>query len=181
MNTMLNTAIHYAKKKHAGQTRRSNGEPYVNHCIRVSNTVSMYTVDNGVVIAAVLHDTLEDTTATYEGLVKIFGISVADMVLHLTNDEEEMAKAGGKKEYLAKKINTLSADELLIKLADRLDNISDLGEDEKSQAYREQTRFVFLECLRTERLGTAHFLMIEKIRVIVGVAANTSGGSSESV
>lgn len=162
---MITTAIEYATEKHASQTRRSNGEPYVRHCIRVSNTVCQYRLDVNLAVAAILHDTLEDTSATFEELVTLFGSPIATMVLHLTNDEEEMSKVGGKRAYLAGKINQLTPDELLIKLADRLDNISDLGQDEKSQLYREQTQYVFLECLSREGLSPAHLLMLEQIHV----------------
>jgi (p)ppGpp synthase/HD superfamily hydrolase len=86
------------------------------------------------------------------------------MVLALTKDEEEMIKVGGKRNYLASKINTLQPDELLIKLADRLDNIRDLSDNEWSRKYCAETRHIFLETLSTENLSDSHNVLLQKIR-----------------
>lgn len=161
--TELERALLFATNKHRGQWRRG-GEEYVNHCIRVSNTVSCHTTDRDVVIAALLHDTLEDTDTSHEELVVKFGTEVADLVRSLSNDEEEMKKMGGKRDYLAKKINSLSANALLIKLADRIDNISDLSNNDWSRRYCEQTRHVFLESLLSENLQTCHVELLNEIR-----------------
>lgn len=158
----------FATNAHMGQKRRNNGEDYVNHCIRVANTCGLYTENETIIIAAMLHDTLEDTTTTKRELMTLFGVDVCSLVCSLTNDVEEMEKLGGKREYLASRINQLPVDALLIKLADRLDNISDLGNDEKSQLYRDQTRYVFLETLCKTGLPTSHMELLEMIRDAVG-------------
>lgn len=159
-------ALIFATKKHHGQKRRG-GEDYVNHCIRVSNTVSEHTTDQDVIIASLLHDTLEDTATTYEELVMEFNKEVADLVLAVSNDEQEMAKMNGKRDYLAKKINTMSPNALLIKLADRIDNIADLTDNEWSKRYCEQTRHIFLESLKVENMGYFHFVLHRIIRLKV--------------
>lgn len=84
--TITAKADAFAAEKHRGQERRISKEPYVEHCRRVSRTVSLYTPDTNIIAAALLHDTLEDTETTYEELVKEFGAQVADMVRALTND-----------------------------------------------------------------------------------------------
>jgi len=157
----------FATAQHRGQKRRS-GEEYINHCIRVANICSQYTENETVIMAALLHDALEDTDTTACQLVDLFGVDVCSMVKALTNNPKEMEKLGGKRQYLATKINQLPLDALLIKLADRLDNISDLGDDEKSQLYREQTRYVFLETLWKTGLPESHLALLETIRNIVG-------------
>lgn len=157
----------FATNAHRGQKRRS-GEDYVNHCIRVANICSQYTENETVIISALLHDTLEDTETTASQLEDLFGVDVCSMVKALTNNPEEMEKLGGKREYLAIKINHLPMDALLVKLADRLDNISDLGDDEKSRLYREQTRYVFLETLWKTGLPESHLVILEMIRNIAG-------------
>ena len=156
-------AIQFAREKHHGVTRKFSGEPYVNHCIRVSDTVALHTTKATVITAAVLHDTLEDTSATYEEIEEKFGTCVAVIVLALTNDDVEMAKAGGKRDYLASKINTLTKDQLLIKLADRLDNVSDLSDNKWSRKYCEETRHIFLETLTMENLNSSHIELLEQI------------------
>lgn len=166
--SVLLTATSFAAEKHRGQTRKFNGEPYANHRIRVLHTVSQHTFEPAVLIAAVLHDVLEDCPETnYEEIVEKFGIEAATIVLSLTNDKEEMAKLGGKRAYLAKKINTLSSDELLIKLADRLDTITYLSNNEWSRKYCEETRHIFIETINVENLNTSHLSLLDKIRTRV--------------
>ena len=97
----------FATNAHMGQKRRNNGEDYVNHCIRVANTCGLYTENETIIIAAMLHDTLEDTTTTKRELMTLFGVDVCSLVCSLTNDVEEMEKLGGKREYLASRINFL--------------------------------------------------------------------------
>lgn len=130
----------------------------------MSLTVSWLTSKEEVIIAALLHDTLEDTDTSYDELEAQFGSEVAHLVRSLSNDEAEMALAGGKRDYLAKKVNTLDADALLIKLADRIDNISDLGTNDWSRKYCEQTRYVFLESLWTENLLPCNLNLLATIR-----------------
>ena len=164
MMQKLNHALQFAKRKHTGQTRRIKGEPYVEHCKRVAYTVSFYTEKLDVIIAALLHDTLEDTPTRREELGAEFGTEVANLVYALTNDTEEMKRLGGKRAYLAQKINTLSLDELLIKLADRVDNVQDLSHDAWSRKYCEETRYVFLNTLDRTGLTGAHLDLLGRIQ-----------------
>lgn len=121
----------WATKLHEGQTR-SNGEPYVNHPFRVASILSLgYEIhgcvdDENVIIASLLHDVIEDTSATYEMVQKMFGTDVADLVQAVTSDKEELKRLG-KTKYLIQKMINMSQRELVIKLADRLDNVSDLS------------------------------------------------------
>lgn len=125
---MLLDAIRFANEKHAGQVRRGSGEPYVSHTIAVSYLVAAYKGRSSrleeLLVAAVLHDCLEDTDATFEELAIRFSPLVASLVLELSNDEAKMAKLG-KLEYQIKKLLGMSSYALVIKLADRLHNISD--------------------------------------------------------
>ena len=159
----LEKALLFATEKHKLQKRKFNGEPYVNHCIRVSNLVKAYSNNNILIISALLHDTIEDTDTTYDELQNEFGKQVADIVLSLTNDENELATLG-KTEYLAQKINKLTCDELLIKLADRLDNLADLSDNDWSKQYAKQTKYVFFEKLDKSYINQTHLLFLDKIR-----------------
>lgn len=146
-------AIMYAELKHAGQVRKFSGEPYVNHPVRVAKTLSAYTTDYSILAAAVLHDTLEDTDTTIEDLVRLFGDRVANLVKALTNDPEEIKRVG-KTQHLLEKMAKMDDETLLIKLADRLDNVQDVTFDptseryEWSQKYADQTQ-TLLESLET--------------------------------
>lgn len=120
-------ALEFATKKHAGQTRR-DGTPYINHPIRVANNVSIFKNSKEIemlIICALLHDTLEDTATTYYELVQTFGPQVASIVLEVTTDED-LKNEIGKERYLEIKMKNMSSWALVIKLCDRLDNVSDL-------------------------------------------------------
>lgn len=126
--TNLDRAIEYATIMHEGQIR-FGGVPYINHPKRVAEYVRKYKQSNNIemlMICAYLHDTLEDTEATYYDLVNIFGPQVASIVLELTTDED-LKKEIGKERYLEIKMKNMSSWALVIKLCDRLDNISDLS------------------------------------------------------
>jgi guanosine-3',5'-bis(diphosphate) 3'-pyrophosphohydrolase len=165
----MQQALIFASNKHSAQKRKFNGEPYVNHCIRVSQIVQQYSDNRTLAIAAFfasVDDTLEDTETTYDELVDHFGQDVATLVKSLTNNTEEIKRLG-KTAYLEEKVNMLTRDELLIKLADRLDNIGDLSVSirEWSDQYAQQTETVFFSSLRDENVEEIHMPLLEKIRV----------------
>lgn len=84
------TAAWFAARKHASQRRKgAAAEPYVNHLIEVAQLVAgaLAEPDAGVVMAALLHDTIEDTGVTREELAARFGPDVADLVVELTDDK----------------------------------------------------------------------------------------------
>jgi guanosine-3',5'-bis(diphosphate) 3'-pyrophosphohydrolase len=86
----LARAYHFAAVKHAEQKRKGEAaEPYVNHLTEVAELVAGATrgTDPEIVIAAVLHDTLEDTETTPEELQAAFGARVAELVAEVTDDK----------------------------------------------------------------------------------------------
>ena len=116
----LKKAIEYATKMHKGQTRLT-GEPYINHPLHVLQNVLKYKESKNIetlLISACLHDTIEDTSATYYDIVERFGPQVASLVLELTTDED-MENALGKCQYLSIKMKNMSSWALVIKLCDR--------------------------------------------------------------
>lgn len=123
----LHEAVLFVDKKHAGQVRRGTGAAYTAHVIAVSYIVAAFKRSGRLIdllIAALLHDTLEDTDTTYEELVELFGKFIADLVQELSNDEAQIALMG-KLAYQTKKLLAMSSYALVIKLADRLANIVD--------------------------------------------------------
>lgn len=119
--------------KHKEQTRKFSDEPYFEHPKRVAQIVKKFKKSHELdklVAAAFTHDTLEDTNTTYKDLITLFGGLVASLVKELTSDPEEIDKIG-KTEYLSKKMVNMSNWALVIKLADRLDNISDIKTSSK--------------------------------------------------
>ena len=118
------SAAHFAADKHAGQKRKgANGEPYINHLIEVAHLVStsLSEPDADLVAAALLHDTIEDTSVTAKELTERFGQDVTDLVLELT-DDKSLPKAVRKRLQIehASKL-TLRAQ--IIKIADKISNL----------------------------------------------------------
>ena len=89
----IEQAIRAAAVLHDGQYRKGpHPFPYVTHCISVGMLLIDYTADESVIVAGILHDTLEDTDYTYEELCNDFGQEVADLVLsvtHITKQDEK--------------------------------------------------------------------------------------------
>ena len=115
---------------HAGQTRKS-GEPYITHPVAVAKVLADQGLDVETLVAAILHDTLEDTPLSRESLAAEFGETVAELVDGVTKldklqfrDRQEAAAESFRKMMLA-----MSRDlrVILIKLADRLHNMRTLG------------------------------------------------------
>lgn len=167
-------AREFAREKHRGQ-RRKDGTPYIGHPIRVMDIVFKFKERNRMdelFAAALLHDTLEDTDTGISELRENFGEIVALLVVELTTDKLR-SKVVGKTEYLSGKFSNeraISSWALVIKLADRLDNISDLesmGVD-ATKKKRAET-FGILDALEGKRdLTNTHRKLIGAIREKLG-------------
>ena len=159
----INKAIEFAKQKHKNQKRKFQDEPYFNHPIRVVKILQNYSNEEDLIIAAYLHDTIEDTKTKFEEILELFGEKVAGLVLELTSDKKE-AKKVGKAVYLANKVNEMSDEAFLIKLCDRLDNVSGFEHEPKDfvKRYRAETEYI-LKNIRKD-LSAANKELIAKIR-----------------
>ena len=155
---------------HKGQIRKFDKEPYFKHPMRVAAIVKKYKKSKEIdklISAALLHDTIEDTNITAKKLKRKFGKTIMSLVQELTSDKEDMVEKGGKRKYLAHKTQNMSSWALVIKLADRLDNVSDFktASPEFVKSYRKQTNYILdqLEKKRTQLSGT-HKELIKDIR-----------------
>jgi HD domain/Cytidylyltransferase-like len=161
-------ALQFATQAHAGQTR-AGGEPYVNHPIRVADSIKQYKQSHNLdalINAALLHDTVEDTDTTHEILHDLFGGLVASLVKELTSDPEQIKKMG-KAQYLAHKMAAMSSYALVIKLADRLDNVKDITTartPEWRQKYKKETEHILNYIEKTRALSNTHKIFIDLIR-----------------
>lgn len=120
----------YAEQAHDGQKRKS-GEPYVTHPLAAANVLAELRMDYQSLMAAMLHDVIEDTDISYEGIESQFGKSVADIVdgvSKLTHLEFE-TKAEAQASNFQKMVLAMAEDirVILVKLADRLHNMRTLG------------------------------------------------------
>ena len=124
LKALIPQAAAFAEKAHARQFRKGPGKvPYFTHPQAVAQLVAKHSSDPELVIAAYLHDTIEDCHVTYEKLAALFGTRVANRVKDLTNKEEQLKKEG-KVPYMRKKLLDLPSDTLLVKLCDTLHNTS---------------------------------------------------------
>ena len=122
-------AVIFAVRRHAGQTRKATATPYVLHPLRTARTVMAITLPEGVrrdhcAVAAVLHDTLEDTPTTAAELEARFGPQVTRIVEELTQDQQ-LPKAQRRRRMLDH-CGQLSPAARVVKLADRLDNLREM-------------------------------------------------------
>lgn len=135
----------FAEKSHAGVVRKFTGDPYFEHVRKVFKLVKKVDTRESLGCAALLHDTLEDCypQVTYEILVEEFGEEIANLVKELTS-KEDLIEVMGKAEYLLDKMVTMSNDALIVKLCDRLQNLSDhfTASDKFRQKYYNETKYI---------------------------------------
>ena len=125
---MINKAIQYAALVHEGMKRKGLGQPYIFHPLEVLSLVSLMTLDEDILCAAVLHDTVEDTPTTIEDLRREFGDHVAKLVAYETEDKRgNIDKAGTWMQRKKETIETVGKiDEIggkMICLADKVSNL----------------------------------------------------------
>ncbi len=122
----LTKAYNFALNAHKNQ-KRDEGIPYISHPVAVANILTELKLDSATITTGLLHDTVEDTKATYDSVKKEFGKEVADLVDGVTKISalEEKAVENSKAENFRKLILATSKDirVLLVKLADRLHNM----------------------------------------------------------
>jgi hypothetical protein len=161
-------ALQYATQAHAGQTR-SGGDPYITHPMRVADHIRQYKQSHNLdalISAAYLHDTIEDTDTTQEVLHDLFGGLVASLVKELTSDPEQIKKMG-KAQYLSHKMAVMSSYGLVIKLADRLDNVKDITTAKTPEwraKYAKETNQILDYIEKTRALSGTHKKLISLIR-----------------
>lgn len=121
-------ALAYATEKHRGQTRKdADATPYIYHPIDLASLLwtEAGIHDAEVLAAAILHDTIEDTTTTYDDLEERFGKAVADIVGEVT-DDKSLPKAERKKRQV-EHARHLPHKARLVKLADKTCNLRDIA------------------------------------------------------
>mgnify|MGYP005630451915 FL=1 len=145
----LDKAYNFAVKAHENQ-KRASGDPYSVHPIEVANILTDLKLDSATITTGLLHDTIEDTFATYETIKSEFGDEVADLVDGVTKISVFENTAGGnsKVENFRKLILATSKDirVLLVKIADRLHNmrtIKAITKEEKRKRIAQETMEIY--------------------------------------
>ena len=122
-------ATHFAAEKHHSQRRKNKDkDPYINHPIHVASLLSEANVnDHNTICAALLHDTVEDTDATYEEIVNEFGEKIADIVMEVT-DDKSLPKVERKKLQI-EHAKHASDEAKLVKICDKYSNLHAIKQD----------------------------------------------------
>ena len=166
-NELEQAAKDFAIDKHSGQKRKFRNVPYISHPMEVAKTVKEYGGTSEMIAAAWLHDVLEDVkNITVQDIIDNFGDKVANLVVELTNKEN--IKGPEKGQYLLDKMLTMSDDALTIKLADRLNNVSDFETAPPTfiAKYKPQTELI-LSGLTKRSLNKTHQKLIDNIKEII--------------
>ena len=123
-NSPVRRAFAFAEEAHKGTTRAS-GAPYITHCLAVGEILNNWKLDESSIVAAVLHDTIEDTKTLLSDIRKEFGEEVAELVDGVTKITKIKYGGNNDVENLRKLVLSFSKDirVILIKLADRLHNM----------------------------------------------------------
>ncbi len=153
---LIYQAYELAARAHRDQTRHT-GEPYITHPVAVAIILAKMHLDHQTIIAALLHDVLEDTLIKKQELIDSFGVEVADLVdgvSKLTLMEFE-TKAHAQAENFRKMIMAMAQDirVILVKLADRLHNMRTLGAVSQEKRHRVVTETLEIYAPIANRLG----------------------------
>ena len=156
----LNKAYTFALSAHKNQ-KRDSGDPYLIHPVAVADILSDLKLDSATIATGLLHDTIEDTKATYKTVEKEFGKEVADLVEGVTkiSQLESRATSSSKAENFRKLILATSKDirVLLVKLADRLHNmrtLSSIDENARRKRIAQETMEIYAPL--ADRMGMNH-------------------------
>lgn len=143
---ILEKAYQTAEHYHRGQKRKS-GDPFITHPLAVANILAGLGMTEPTICAALLHDTVEDTSYTVEQLTADFGATIAEMVDGVTKLDKVVYGDSAKAETIRKMVIAMSRDirVLVIKLADRLHNMRTLNylREEKRQRISKETLEIY--------------------------------------
>ena len=128
MSSMLIRAFAFAAEKHKDQRRKNvEASPYINHPIALANVLANEggIVDENILCAAILHDTIEDTNTSADELRATFGEKIASIVLEVTDDKSISDKAV-RKQLQIEHAPHISVEAKQVKLADKISNLRDV-------------------------------------------------------
>lgn len=138
--TNIEKAINFAAKAHDGQMRKSTKIPYITHPFAVGMLLQQLNCSDEVIAAGILHDTIEDTDATYEQIVQEFGERVANLVLAASEHDKSLPWEERKQQTI-NSLSTASLEEIQIIIADKLHNLRSIREELERQGDDVWSRF----------------------------------------
>lgn len=178
--SVLLEAAHFSAMKHRYQKRKdAEGSPYINHPLAVASILASEgkVADETLLVAALLHDTVEDTDTTFDELKEQFGVAVSRLVGEVT-DDKRLPKAL-RKELQVERAEALSRSAKQLKIADKISNIRDIvasppadWSEERKTEYLEWATRVVNGCRGVNKsLDDAYDRTIAVARKALGVEA----------
>ena len=193
--TQIKKAFHFSDAAHLGQYRHS-GEPYITHPVAVAELCATWRLDAPSIMAALLHDVIEDTGSTKADLVEKFGSKVAELVEGLTKLDrlEFQSHAEAQAESFRKMFMAMARDVrvILVKLADRTHNMRTLDAVPMAKRRRVAAETIEIYAPIAHRLGlniiyrdlqdlSFRYSMPMRFRVIEGAVKRARGNRKEMV
>jgi len=129
-NNLIHEAISFATLKHAEQKRKGSGLPYITHPMEVMQILSANGCSEKVIIAGILHDTLEDTKTTHDEIRELFGDDILKIVCAESEDKSKTWKE--RKQTTINNLDNCSLEEKSVCLADKLANLRSTVSDVKT-------------------------------------------------
>lgn len=152
---LIKKAKNYGARMHAGQTRKSDGAPMFTHPIRVAETLLASGLEEHVVIAGYLHDTVEDTDATLEEIQELFGKDVAEVVAGNTENKEHTWEQ--RKQHTIDWIAEAPMEVRALIVADKLDNLRSM-----KKAYEKDGEKLFVQFKRGKEKQLWYFKSVSE-------------------
>lgn len=154
--TEIRSAYELARVNHQGQ-KRNSGEDYIIHPLHVAMILADMNMDSATIIAGLLHDTIEDTSVTYEDIEKKFGKEIAELVDGVTKLKKLNYKSKAEKqaENIRKMVLAMAKDirVIIVKLADRLHNMRTLEYMTEAKKIEKATETLEIYAPIADRLG----------------------------
>jgi len=181
---MIFQAINFAARAHSGQYRKGTRIPYLIHPLNVAKTLIALDCPEPVIIAGILHDTIEDTRITREDIAAAFGMEIAALVVAVSEPNRSDLIWENRKAHTLQQLRMASPEHLSLSLADKLDNIRSIREDyanhgerlwkrfnrpkEKQCWYYESLAKIFAERITGERILPLVDSFREEVRTVFG-------------
>ena len=126
-NHLLEKAIHFATNKHAGQLRKGTTTPYIVHPLETMSILRSMNADTNLLIAGLLHDTVEDTDTTVEEIAEVFGTDVAALVGGHSEDKSKTWEE--RKTHAIQELAESSTRMKMLVMADKVSNLRSIAAD----------------------------------------------------
>jgi len=125
---IIQQAINFAAKAHKNQYRKSSDIPYITHPFAVGMLLQAANCSDDVIAAGILHDTLEDTSTTYEELTEQFGIHIANLV-RAASEHDKSLPWTVRKQHTIDRLKDANIEEIQVITADKFHNLNTIKDD----------------------------------------------------